>query len=135
MAHTSYSNLAFIAPSSNADLTLLKNNLEAFYNRPVIKTKPEIVCDHHKITITFNDGYRLYIVFNDDEYVNTEAKEMADIFALDWNDNSFDKEKLKTCNKRFEVWGDSDFDMEYFNDSLFVLEEIEQFHDVVIFTM
>jgi len=135
MANTFYSYLAFITPSSNAALPLLKSNLQAFYERPVIDNKPEIVLEEDQINLIFNDEYRLYIAFSEEEYVNEEALEIAAEQKLDWNETSFDKAKLETCYKRFEVWGDDDFDMEYFNDSLFVIEQIEKFDDVIIFNI
>lgn len=134
MANTYYSYLAFITKNSDANLIALKNNLEAFYE-PVTENKPEIVLESDQINLVFEDNYRLYIAFSDEAYVNEEALEIAAEHKFDWNENSFDKAKLETCNKRFEVWGDDDFDMEYFNDSLYIIEEIERFNDVIIFNM
>lgn len=135
MANTFYSYLAFIAPTSDASLIALKNNLETFYERPIIENKPEILLEDNQINIIFDDEYRLYIAFSEEEYVNEEALEIAEEQQLDWNENTFDKAKLATCHKRFEIWGDDDFDMDYFNDSLFIVEEIEKFTDVIIFAM
>ncbi|QGK72958.1 hypothetical protein [Flavobacterium sp. SLB02] len=135
MANTFYSYLAFIAPTSDASLTVLKNNLKTFYDRPIITNKPEIVLEDNQINILFDDQYQLYIAFSEEEYVNEEALEIAEEQQLDWNENTFDKATLETCRKRFEIWGDDDFDMDYFNDSLFVIEEIEKFSDVIIFAM
>ena len=135
MANTFYSYLAFITPTSDASLIALKNNLETFYDRPVIENKPEILLEDNQINIIFDDEYQLYIAFSEEEYVNEEALEIAQEQQLDWNENTFDKTVLETCRKRFEIWGDDDFDMDYFNDSLFVIEQIEQFSDVIIFTI
>lgn len=134
MANTYYSYLAFIAPTSDANLIALKNNLETFY-KSVTENKPEIILENEQINLVFEDNYRLYIAFSEEAYVNEEALEIAAESKLDWNETAFDKAKLETCNKRFEVWGDDDFDMEYFNDSLYIIEEIERFTDVVIFNM
>lgn len=135
MANTFYSYLAFIAHTSDASLIALKNNLETFYKRPVIENKPEIILEDNQINIIFDDEYQLYIAFSEEEYVNEEALEIAQEQQLDWNENTFDKTALETCRKRFEIWGDDDFDMDYFNDSLFVIEQIEQFSDVIIFAI
>lgn len=134
MANTYYSYLAFIAPTSDGNLIALKNNLETFY-KSVTENKPEILLENEQINLVFEDNYRLYIAFSEESYVNEEALEIAAESKLDWNETAFDKAKLETCNKRFEVWGDDDFDMEYFNDSLYIIEEIERFNDVVIFNM
>ena len=135
MANTFYSYLAFITPTSDASLIALKNNLETFYDRPVIENKPEILLEDNQINIIFDDEYQLYIAFSEEEYVNEEALEIAQEQQLDWNENTFDKTALEICRKRFEIWGDDDFDMDYFNDSLFVIEQIEQFSDVIIFAI
>ncbi|MFB9076556.1 hypothetical protein ACFFLS_25090 [Flavobacterium procerum] len=133
MANSFYSHLAFLPPSSNANLVVLKNHLETFYSRPVITDKPQIVLSEKQITITFNDGYNFYIYLSEEKHVNEEALEIAEDLEEDWNEKPFDKEKLKTAQKRFEVWGDQDFDMDYFNDSLFIIDQIEKFDDVIIF--
>ncbi|KQO25056.1 hypothetical protein ASF10_07760 [Flavobacterium sp. Leaf82] len=135
MANTFYSYLAFITPDSNASLIALKNNLETFYNKSETADKPEIVLDNDQIELVFKDEYRLYIAYSQEEYVNEEALELAEEHELDWNENIIDKAKLQTCNKRFEIWGDDDFDMDYFNDSLYIIEQIENFDDVIIFSI
>ena len=66
------------------------------------------------------------IGLNDSEHVLQESKEIA-------NDNAKDHElyeSIKCCKRRLELGGDPDFDMEYFNDFCFVLEEIESFSSV-----
>ena len=133
MANTFYSYSVYIEPSSNASISGLKDNLDSFYQRPIITDKPKITLDDNQINITFNDDYSFYIYLSNEEHVNEEAAAIANDQQADWNDIPFDKEKLKTCEKRFEVWGDDDFDMDYFNDSLFIIEQIENFTDVIIF--
>ena len=44
-------------------------------------------------------------------------------------------ESTGTCKKRFEIWGDEDFDMDYFNDSLYIIEQIEKFDGIIIFNL
>lgn len=133
MANTFYSYSVYIEPSSNAAISILKDNLDSFYQKQIITNKPEIVLIDNQITITFDDDYNFYIYLSDEEHVNEEATEIANDQDVDWNENIFDKEKLKTCKKRFEVWGDDDFDIDYFNDSLFIIEQIENFNNIIIF--
>lgn len=133
MANTFYSYLAFVQDSSNADIHALKNYLEDFYAQTETNNRPAITIENNQIDIVFNDEYSLYALFSDEEYINEEAQEFAEEYEADWNENIFDREKLKTCKKRFEIWGDDDFDMNYFNDSLFIIEQIEKFNDVIIF--
>ncbi|WP_456313052.1 hypothetical protein [Pseudomonas shirazensis] len=135
MANSFYSYLAFIEPSSNAGIETLKNHLEDFYAKPVITEKPTITVENNQIEILFDDEYRLYVFLSEEDHINEEAQEFAIEYELDWNENTFDKEKLKTCKKRFEIWGDEDFDMDYFNDSLYIIEQIEKFDGVIIFNL
>ncbi|WP_343616815.1 hypothetical protein [Flavobacterium sp.] len=129
MANTFYSYSAYITPSSNADITVLKDYLEDFYQ----EENPEILLSDNEIKITFDNEYNFYIYLATEEHVNQEALEIADDLETDFNENLYDKEKLKASKKRFEMWGDPDFDMDYFNDSLFLIEQIEKFNDIIIF--
>lgn len=132
MANSFYSYSAFIPPTSNADITVLKDYLEAFYSESDAEN-PEIILDDNEIKLTFDDEYNFYIYLAEEEHVNQEALEIADDLEEDWNENVYDKEKLKASTKRFEMWGDPDFDMDYFNDSLFILDQLEKFNDLIIF--
>ncbi|WP_433812857.1 hypothetical protein [Flavobacterium johnsoniae] len=129
MANSFYSYSAYISPSSNADIKVLKEFLDAFYQ----ESDNKITLSDNQITITFDDEYNFYIYLAEEEHVNQEALEIADYLEEDWNETSYDKEKLKASKKRFEIWGDSDFDMDYFNDSLFIIEQVEKFNDIIIF--
>lgn len=133
MANTFYSYSAYLLPHSNADIQVLKEHLDAFYTESDAAEKPQIVLSDNQITITFNDEYNFYIFLSDEKHVNEEALEITDYLETDWNEKVYDNEKLKTSAKRFEVWGDPDFDMDYFNDSLFIIDQIEKFNDIVIF--
>lgn len=125
MANSFYSYSAYISPSSNADIKVLKEFLDAFYQ----ESDNKITLSDNQITITFDDEYNFYIYLAEEEHVNQEALEIAGYLEEDWNETPYDKEKLKVSKKRFEVWGDSDFDMDYFNDSLFIIEQVEKFKD------
>jgi hypothetical protein len=129
MANSFYSYSAYISPSSNADIKVLKEFLDAFYQ----ESDNKITLSDNQITITFDDEYNFYIYLAEEEHVNQEALEIADYLEEDWNETSYDKEKLKASKKRFEIWGDPDFDMDYFNDSLFIIEQVEKFNDIIIF--
>lgn len=133
MANSFYSYSAYILPSSNATIIALKEYLEEFYQNSDTEDQPEINLSDNQITLIFNDEYRFYIYLSEEKHVNEEAVEIAENLETDWNEEPFDKEKLKTAQKRFELWGDEDFDMDYFNDSLFILDQIEKFSDIIIF--
>jgi len=133
MSNTSYSYLAFIQPTSDADIEVLKKNLDTFYNNSNVEEKPCISLKNNKIIINFSEKYKFYIYLSEKEYVIEEAEEFAQNGGLDWADKPFDPKKLKTCRKRFDIWGEDDYDMDYFNDSLYIIEQVEKFSDVIIF--
>jgi hypothetical protein len=125
MANSFYSYLAFILPGSNANIDTLKNGLTDFYGRPVIDDQPAISIDENEITVRFSDDYTFHIAFSAETHVNIEARELAEEQALDWNEHPFNKAALAQSNSRFEIWGEEDYDMDYFNDSLFIIQKIE----------
>lgn len=126
----SYQYFALIQPDSNADIITLKENLDSFYLKS--SKKPNISILDKNITIAF-DNFTFQIYLSDDDSVIEESIEMADDFKTDYNHNEFDKEKLKLCSKRFDISGsDDDYDMDYFNDSLFILQQIEKFDGITI---
>ena len=133
MADSFYSYLAFIQPTSNADIIVLKRLLAEFYSTQTLEDTPIISLVDDKITLTFSDNYRFFIHLSDEIHVIVEAKEFAQENSLDWNEEPFDKKKLETSNKRFEISGDDDFDMGRFKDSLFILHVIERFTGIIIF--
>ena len=126
----SYQYFALIQPDSNADILALKENLDAFYSK--LSNKPTISLQDKNITIAFG-SFTFQIFLSEDDSVLEESIEMADDFKTDYAENEFDKEKLKRCSKRFDISGsDDDYDMDYFNDSLFILEQIEKFKGITI---
>ncbi|MEO6305219.1 MAG: hypothetical protein ABIP51_18815 [Bacteroidia bacterium] len=133
MASAYYSYLAFIEPGSDANLEILKTNLDEFYAKPTITNKPDITLNSRSITLTFNDGYAFYINLSNEQHVNGEAKEFADTNDLDWYEKPVDKEKLLSCTSRLEIYGEDDYNMNYFNDSLYIVETIGAFKGVIVF--
>ena len=130
MANSFYSYLAFIQPNAKITFDDIKTNLEEFYANK--KGKPTITQSKSNMVLTFKD-YQFSIHYSNEKHVIEEAREIADRTDVDWADNKIDKEKLKECSSRFEIWGEEDFDMDYFNDSLFIIETIEKLDGLIIF--
>lgn len=128
----SYQYFALIHNDSNADINVLKENLDVFYSKT--SKKPTISLTDKELKISFTD-FDFQIYLSEEKSVLEESVEMADDFKVDYSEMEFDKEKVKTCSKRFEISADDDFDMEYFNDSLFILEQIEKFNGITIFNI
>lgn len=133
MAHSFYSYLVFILPGSNANLDTLKNELTDFYSGPEMDNKPTISINGNELDLRFEDGYTFLVVFSDEAHVNVEARELAEDQTLDWNEQPVDQNALAQSTSRFEIGGEEDDDMDYFNDSLFIIQKIEEFNNVVIF--
>jgi hypothetical protein len=124
-----YEYLVLIHPESNAGLSRLKENLELFYASA--ENKPIIHLEEDTLTVTFDD-FDFRIFFSNEDWILEESIELADAFESDWNEEIIDKEKLKLCKSRFELSADDDFDMDYFNESLFILQTIEEFDGITI---
>jgi hypothetical protein len=130
MSYKSYRYFALVQPDSNADITTLKENLDTFYSKS--SKKPNILLRDKEIEILF-DNFTFTISFEDSDWIIEESIEMADDFETDYNLNDIDKDKLKLCSKRFYISGSrADANMDYFNDSLFILSQIEKFTGVTI---
>ena len=133
MANSFYSYLAFIHPDSDADIDTLKSKLTDFYALQDNSHQPEIILNGNTLSISFSDGYTFYITSVKGNVVNEEAIEMAETQKVDVGEEPFDAQKLKKCHQRFEMHGDQDFGMDYFNDSIFILEQLEDFKEIFIF--
>ena len=132
MSQSFYSYMVYILPESDLTLASLKEKLEKFFS---YDKNLKIKSSEKQIILTFEDGYSFNIILNENDYVKVECQEMSEYKKLDYNDHPFDKEKLKKSSSRLELWGDEDYDMEYFNESLYILKEIETFKNIVIFSM
>lgn len=126
MGFTYYSYLILLSDQSNATIERLYNKLKDFYQKDTRDIK--IVLEENEITIMFNN-WNLYIGYSDEEYVLEESKEMAVNSAK----GKPEQEKIAGCKARFEMSADPDPNMDFFNDSCYVLEEIEKFNAVYVF--
>ncbi|TND04098.1 MAG: hypothetical protein FD123_3869 [Bacteroidetes bacterium] len=126
MGYTFYEYLILIAPDSDATLEKLKIKLEDFYKND--ERKVQITLSDRTITLNI-DGYNLYVGYSDAEHVQAESQEIAESSA----EGKPQQSVIASCKARFEMHGDDDEDMDYFNDSLYVQEEIETFKGVFVF--
>lgn len=130
MKNSFYNHLAFIYPESNVTIEDVKISLEEFYTNK--KIKPSIMQSDNDIVLKF-DNYKFHIHLSKDKHVIEEAREIAEDRNIDWADKKFDKELLKQSSSRLEIWGEEDFDMDYFNDSLLIVETIGKLDGLTIF--
>ncbi len=125
MSSKMYEHFILIHPSSNFDFHLLDEKI-----KNVNWDGKELQSSFTENTIQLSlNGWGFHIGLSDADHVILESEEMANDLGKDHVLYS----KIKSCKIRLEISGDSDFDMEYFNDFCYILEEIESFTDVYTF--
>lgn len=129
MGYSFYQYFAFFTDDSDASLEALKQKLEVSYAG--LDRQPEITLAGEQLVLRFG-AYHIRVDLNQDDYVQEEANEVGDHFLQNWKEEPLDIDLLKKCRKRFEVAGEEDYDMNYFNDSLYVVEAIDSFSDTEI---
>ncbi|MGZ4043154.1 MAG: hypothetical protein ACXVNM_00110 [Bacteroidia bacterium] len=126
MGYAFYSFLFLLGEDSNASLEKLKTELNDFYkedDRPV-----KLLLSDKLLTLCIYD-WKLYVRYSNESHIKKESQEMAESFAMD----KPEKHSIAACSARFEMSADPDINMDYFNDSLFVQEKIENFKNVYVF--
>ncbi|MBA3664653.1 MAG: hypothetical protein H0W61_10640 [Bacteroidetes bacterium] len=126
MSYAFYSFLILIGEGSNASIEDLKTELNDFYKDDARGVK--LTLNGSLLTLNVND-WKLYIRYNSDSHVLKESQELAEEFAGD----KPEKNQIAVCASRFEMSADPDVNMDYFNDSLFAQEKIEDFSNVFVF--
>jgi len=71
-----------------------------------------------RLVITFPDNYNFHFSLDNRDFVQVELKEIA-------ADKGITEPDILACDARVEFWGDEDLSVDYFNESLFVLGELE----------
>ncbi len=126
MGYNYYEYLILIAPNSEATMEGLKQKLEAFY----ANDERTVVVSLNSGRITVNiDGYELYVDYSNAPHVVIESQELAEEFAK----GKAEQAVIATCAARFEMAGAPDPETDYFNDSLYVQESMEEFSGVFVF--
>lgn len=125
MASGSYEHLILISDNSEITIAKLVAKLETI-NWGTREVEIKTYIDSINVII---DDWCLAIGLNQAEHVIEESKEIANEFAQKHQLY----QEISTCKKRFEISGEPDFDMIYFNDFCFVLEKIESFKGVYTF--
>lgn len=122
MTSYAYQTLALILPDSEATRDLLCVKLAESF--PNIHLKNE----HSRVIMNFGN-WQFFIYYNDAPHVIIESQEIAYQFATDRED----KGVIAACKARFELYGELDPNMDYFNDYICVLQELETFTGVILF--
>jgi hypothetical protein len=125
MGYTYYQYMAMVAPETSASLETLQASLDAFYSK--IKRPYRSAISGNQLTLTLAD-YKFYVYYATEAHVLEESREMAQTYIGD----ASTKAAIARCATRFEMHGDDDPDMDYFNDSLYLQEQIEALGTVYI---
>ena len=129
MGYSFYQYFAFFTEGSDASLEALQQKLEQSYAG--LGRQPEITLNGEQLVLRFGT-YHIKVDLNREDYVQEEAQEVGDHFLHNWKEEPLNIELLKTCKQRFEVAGEEDYDMNYFNDSIYVVEAIDSFSNTEI---
>ncbi len=124
----SYQTLIFLPKTSKASLEAAYktlSNSEAFRDHG---TKVAKTSDRIKVT---SGGWTLNIALATGEAVRDESAEIVDRYG----DSRGDKNTLAACEKRFELFGDEDPEMEHFGDYILVTEHLTETYKGVAFEL
>lgn len=126
MGYTYYQYFGLIPPGSNATLQGLKEKLYTFYSES--EDLFELKLEGNRLQLLLGD-YAFTIHYIDAPHVLKESVEISERLKGE----SDAKATIASCKARFEMHGDEDEDMDYFNDSLYIQEEWEDFEGVITF--
>ncbi|MEM6271891.1 MAG: hypothetical protein AAF998_20810 [Bacteroidota bacterium] len=124
-----YEYLIPIADDSDFSLARLEVSLKQFYGQNEDRTINIERFGEDKIVVLV-ERFPFYLNVSDAPEVPFESAEMA----AHWTGDPSGKERLQNCSRRIEMYADGrDPSMAYFNDSLYILGEIEKFDGAFIF--
>ncbi|HMV42786.1 MAG TPA: hypothetical protein PK079_20155 [Leptospiraceae bacterium] len=123
---SSYNHFIFSNLDANQLLDRIYNSIQNTFSKR--NKKPNIHLENSKIEIQYSD-YLFTFLLIDEDWVLEESKDIAERFAK----TEIQKEVIYHSKKRVEFWGNDDYQMNYFNDYLILLENIQKDSDVIIF--
>lgn len=123
-----YNYLIYFKPNITLTLIELKTGLSEYLNN---QQPSEIKISDNCLIVTFG-AYQFRLFVSSDSHVNEELREMISDGVTDLDDNPIDINLYGTSVLRVEMGGDTDMDMEHFNDCIFILEYFESRGDNVI---
>jgi hypothetical protein len=121
-----YEALVLVDPQTDISVEQLVSELENFYSSSA--KRPSISRSGDLITLAW-PGYALEVGRSSLPDVLEESAELARSFAA----SHPEKSRISCAKTRFELSGDEDPDMDYFNDFLFVIEALQRLGNVYHF--
>lgn len=114
--------------SDSYGLKDLEKSVSNFYaKRP---SGPKVyLANEARLVVEFTKEFCFHFWYDDrPNVVAAESKEIAEGY-----NGKKDKAVIAACKSRIEFWGDSDPNGEYFNEHLFILSEIVDIPDILVF--
>jgi len=125
MAYSYYNYLILVSSESNISF----ENLQKACEKLLAMGCKNIETLDESLTLEFAEKYKFYLKLNKENHVVEESIEIAQQdFLVDKK-----KENIASCTSRYEMSADTDPNMDYFNESLFIIEIFEKFTGVFIF--
>jgi hypothetical protein len=126
--NTMYETSILIHPSTPVTRDELLNSISQFYGKSK-GVAPQIAARGTSgIRIQF-PGFGFSIVKDGASHVIEEAKEISTRYGT----ATGKQHRISDCNTRFDVQGDDDPDMEYFNDYLYIIEAAQKLGEAYAF--
>ncbi len=101
--------------------------LKNYYAKKGLGDKVSFHSENHLLVDMSNDYY-FHFQLEMSESVLQESKEIAESYK-----GNKDKTTIASCKSRVEFWGDEDPDGDYFNDHMFILEQIMKNEKLLIY--
>lgn len=81
----------------------------------------------NRIVVQIDDDYCFYFCFNEEEYVLSDAKEIASRYK-----GSKNKDLIASCKTRIDFWGgDDSYKVAYINYYMFLLDSVNKLNDYI----
>jgi hypothetical protein len=126
--NTMYETSILIHPSTPVTRDELLNSISQFYGKSK-GVAPQIAARGTSgIRIQF-PGFGFSIVKDGASHVIEEAKEISTRYGT----ATGKQHRISDCNTRFDVQGDDDPDMDYFNDYLYIIEAAQKLGEAYAF--
>jgi hypothetical protein len=127
MSYIYYCYMGLIPPNSEATLEQLRDRLSNHYGKHNRTHTLELRDSHLRFKI---QDYTFDIHYVAAPHVREESGEMAKYYK---GDDQAAKLEIQNCPARFEMSGDDDPNLDYFNDSIMIQEAMEALGIILIF--
>jgi hypothetical protein len=124
-----YTAFALVPSDTDTSLRQAETYIREFYAQQSHAASGTIQIVSQDETLTIHlDSWRMFVVYNCEPYVLEESKDIAEMLSR----RHPEMMKLQGYGCRFELWSDEDPNMDYFNEYLFVLEQLSKIPEAVL---